>query len=113
MGDSLRTLLKAMPQVKIIGQVEAAPLALRMLATHRPALILFASNIPYDEVRNVLKQVKPKYPQIHCIVLADTVQQQQSAEAEGADEVLLAGFPAVTLFTTIEKLMPGYEMPAS
>ena len=105
MREGLRALLMAMPQLKIIGQVDDGPSAMQMISDHHPALILLDSNLPEDEAWVVLKQVK-NGSNTRCLVLADTVQQQRVARAEGADDVLLTGVPAAKLFTTIERLLP-------
>jgi DNA-binding NarL/FixJ family response regulator len=105
MRDSLRALLRAIPQVRVIGQVEDGPSALKMLIEHCPSLVLLASNLPGDGAWGVLKQTKAEQPQTRCLVLADTIHQQCKAEAAGADSVLLAGFPATKFFATIEELL--------
>ncbi len=105
MRDSLRALLRAIPQVRVIGQVEDGPSAQKMLIKHCPALVLLASNLPGDEAWGVLRQTKAEQPQARCLVLADTIHQQWMAEAAGADSVLLAGFPAAKFFATIENLL--------
>ncbi len=105
MRDSLRAMLRAIPQVRVIGQVEDGPSALRMLIEHCPSLVLLASNLPGDAAWGVLKQTKNEQSQTRCLVLADTIHQQWKAEAAGADSVLLAGFPATKFFATMEELL--------
>ncbi len=104
MRDSLRALLRAIPGVSIIGQVDNSSSALEMIVNHQPALTLLATNLPGDEIWHVLKQIKGKQLQTRCLVLAGTLQQQWLAKNAGADSVLLAGFPAAKFYETIEEL---------
>lgn len=109
MRDGLRALLRAMPQIEIVDEADDSPSALRMITKHHPALLLLDSDLPGDEVSTELGRIKTEEPQIRCIVLADNPQQQQVANAAGADGVLLKGFPAAKLFETIERLFPRQE----
>lgn len=103
--DSLRALLRAMPSVKIIRQVDDGSTALEMVMAHHPTLMLLGSNLPDDELKTLLTQTKTIQPHTRCIVLAATSHQQWIARNFGADSVLFAGFPAAAFFTTIEQLL--------
>jgi CheY-like chemotaxis protein len=107
--DSLRSLLRAVPQLEVINQVDDGPAALSVLAKHPPTLMLLDSNLPDGQVQTVLKQVKAEYPHTQCLVLAHNIKQQQLARANGADDVLLAGFSITKFFLTIESLLQNQE----
>jgi DNA-binding NarL/FixJ family response regulator len=107
--DGLRALLTTMPQIEIIGQVDDAPSALKMITEQRPAVVVLNPNLAADEVWTVLRGIKAEGTQPRCIVLADNIQQQQVAKAAGADYALLKGFAATRLLRTIESLLSSAE----
>ncbi len=103
--DGLRALLTAIPQVASLKEIDDVSSALRVVEEHRPALVLISVNEAGDEVWNVLAQIKAKHPQTRSILLANDVQQQQLAQTNGADGVLLRGAPASRLSATIKSLL--------
>ncbi len=103
--DGLRALLTAIPRVASLSEIGDASLALRVVEACCPALVLISVASPGDTVWNLLAQIKAKYPRTHSILLADDVQQQQLAQAAGADGVLLEGDPASKLSATIKRLL--------
>ncbi len=103
--DGLRALLTAIPRVASLREIDDASSALRMVEQDRPALVLISVASPGDEVWNLLAQIKAKYPRTRSILLVDDVQQQQLAQAAGADGVLLKGDPASRLSATIKRLL--------
>ena len=103
--DGLRALLTAMSRVEIIGETSDTASVLRTIQKHRPTLVLMDADLPGDEARNTLKAIKTDWPQVRCIVLASTVEQQQAVALAGADSAPLKGFPAEKLYATIEKLL--------
>lgn len=107
--DGLRALLTTMPQIEIIGPVDDAPSALKMVTEQRPAVVVLNPNLAGDEVWTVLRGIKAEGTQTRCIILADNIQQQQVAKAAGADYALLKGFAATRLLRTIESLLSSAE----
>lgn len=103
--SGLVALMTAIPQADIIGKVDDASLALEMVSEHRPGLVLLDTDLPGDEEWRVLRQIKARWPETRCVILADDVEQQRQAEALGADVVLLKGFPPAKLAETIERLL--------
>lgn len=103
--DSLRALLKAIPQLRIIGQVDDASSALKLIADHQPALTLLDFNLPDNEAWTVLKQIKTEWPQCRCLVLIDTIQQRRMAEAAHADGMLANGFSIDEFFAISDRLL--------
>ena len=99
-----------MPHIRIVGQVDDAPSAMRMVTDLHPTLVLLGSNLSDDEIQTVLIRTKAQHPQIQCIVMANTAQQQWMAESAGADSVLFAGLPAAKFFATIDKLLTQQDM---
>lgn len=104
--DGLHALVGTMPQigtVNVSGDVESS-LGLRF--NRCPSLVLLDAHLNEDNVWLAVRRVKRKWPQARTIVLAGTVEQQEAAEAAGADVVLLEGFPAGRLVAAIVKLLP-------
>lgn len=105
MRTSFQALLRMVPQIEIIGQVDHATEALALVARQRPALVFLDSSQPIDEVLAALRQIKNEWPQTQCIVFVDTIQQQSMTKAAGAATALLTGFSAETLLTNIEEVL--------
>ena len=102
--DSLEALLRTIPQVKIVGQVDDVSTALEMIAEYSPDLVLLVANLSHDEAGQILEYVKD-VPRTQCLVLTDTRLNLEQAEAAGADEVLLTGFPTSKLFESVTRLL--------
>ena len=107
--DGLRALMTATPQIEAVEEVEDISLALRVVFEHCPDLVVLDSDLANGEVWMTVRRTKARCPGVRCIVLANDVQQNQEAEAAGADAVLLKGFPAVRLIAIIVKLLPQEE----
>jgi len=103
--NGLVALITTMPQIHAVLVAEEAAGALRVIADHRPALVLLDMILPKNGASTVLKEIKSKWPSTRCIALADDVHQQQEAEAAGADVVLIKGYPAAKLIAAIEGLL--------
>ncbi len=111
MRNGLRALLRTIPRIKIVGHVDQGSAALEMVTRERPALVLLNSSLPFEETWMALKQIKAEWPRTRCIVLVDNIQQQDMAQAAGADGVLLKGFAAETLFMTIDEVLMRVDKP--
>jgi DNA-binding NarL/FixJ family response regulator len=105
MREGLRALLRMIPTIELVGQVDQGSAALERVTQVRPALVLLDASLPFAEMELALRQIKVEWPQTQCLVVADTIQQQGLAQAAGADGVLLKGFAAEMLFTTIEEVL--------
>ena len=107
--EGLRAALSAMPCMHVVGEVDKATLALRIHLDPAPALILVSADGPGLGAADTWEQIRAQWPEARYIILADTVQQQEEAQAAGADLVLLKGFAASQLFVAVETLMgePG------
>ena len=103
--NELLALLTTIPQIQIVLVVEEAPSALRIIATHRPGLVLLDMNLPVDHAPMILRQIKTQWPEIQAVAFADTVQQKQEAETLGVNSVLFKGFQAAKMITIIEEIL--------
>lgn len=111
--EGLQALLASTSWLKIVGQANDAPAALMMAADHHPNLVLLDVDLPENDAWSVLKKIRAEWPQIRCIVLTDSIQQQRAAEIAGADAALLKGFPTSELLEAIGRVLPvstGAEM---
>ena len=74
-------------------------------AEDRPSLVVI--DIDFPESRTLLKQIKNQWPLIPCILLVDSIEQEESVI--DADAVLIKGFPVAKLIGTIEELLSQRE----
>jgi DNA-binding NarL/FixJ family response regulator len=107
----LLALLKAIPQIGTIQQMENNLDALKLVPHQNKTLLLLDAGLINQELWSYMKQVKGRYShtQCKCIVLAENKFQQRMAQAAGVDRVLLAGFPASEFFAAFENLFDGAE----
>ena len=112
--EGLRAALNAMPRVAVVAEADEFVSALEMQMRQAPSLIVLSVDTPGRGALDAWRQIKAHWPQTQCIILADTVQQQEMARAAGAATVLLKGFAAEKLFATVESLFgePGEGHPA-
>ena len=107
--DSLVALMTTMDQVNAVLIAEDGASALRMMAQHRPALVVIEMNLPAGEMHAVLGEIKTRWPLTRCIALVEDIGQQQEAESVGADVVLIAGFPPARFIAAVEELLSPEE----
>ena len=91
--DSLRALLNAVPQLKIITDVDDATSAMKKISLQHPNLVvLLGLNLPDEEIEMVLTHPRPDSFKSRYLVLADTLRQQHIAATGKADGMLKTGF---------------------
>ena len=103
--DSLVALMTTMDQVNAVLIAEDGASALRMMAQHRPALVVIETDLPAEEGHVPLQEIKTRWPQTRCIALVEDIEQQQEAESAGADVVLIVGFPPARFIAAVEELL--------
>ena len=106
---SLQALMTTMPQIEILAETSDPSALLRMGAEIQPDVVLLDANLPEEQVWAALRQIKQEWCQTRSIVLVEDSQQQQKAQAAGADVALLKGYPAAKLIATIEGLLSQEE----
>ena len=104
--DSLRTLLKAMPDLEILGG-DTGRWPVTDLKEGRPDLVLLEFCQPAEELTRELTRIRAQWPSASCLVLADTARQLRFARTAGADGALLRGFGAGEFFATLRDLLKG------
>lgn len=103
--EGVEALMATVSGVEIIGPVQAAAPALRLVRERRPDLLLLDAGLPGDESVRVLRICRTHHAGLRCIVLADDAEQAGEASAVGADAVFLKGFPADKFVQTVEQLL--------
>ncbi len=107
--DGFQAVLTAIPRAKVMDPANDSAATLRVVAKHQPALILLDTNLPDYQVWTLLKQLKAQWPQVQCLVLADNRQQRQTAQAAGADRVLIKGCPAKEFYANINGMLSRHR----
>jgi DNA-binding NarL/FixJ family response regulator len=124
--QSLRATLESLSSVQVIGTAAGCLSALQMVRDMQAELVAIDSNLPLEEVRVFLQQLKQEELRTHSLVLAATNGRVQRALAAGADAALrrdvstgqlgavVAGFfhsePAATEFGEIPSAGGGRDM---
>ncbi len=100
-------LMTTIPQVAVVNAVGDTGALWGPDSERQPDLILLDPHLSDTPVGSAVQQIQSRCPQTRCLVLADSVQQQQEAEAAGAHRVLLKGLPGARLSAAIEGLLAG------
>jgi len=103
--DGLQAVLSAIPGLDALEPADDGASALDRLKSHRPDLVILDSSLSEGEMCTTLRQIKGQWPDVRCLVVADTPQQGRAVEAAGADAVLVEGFSAALLSTAIKALL--------
>ena len=103
--NSLLALMTTMPQIEILAETTDPSALRRMGAGMQPDVVLLDASLPEDQVWAALGRIKAEWSQTRSIVLVEDSQQQQKAQAAGADVVLFKGYPAAKLIAAIEGLL--------
>ena len=101
----LRALLNSIPNAELVGVVAHTKAAMQAISECQPAVMLLDSALPGEGVPSLLKQLKARWPELQCLVLVDTMEQQRQAQNAGADMVLLKGVLAARLSAAVERLL--------
>ena len=91
MGSSLRTFLRTIPTVLLIGQAESQAEALAALALALPDILVLDADLAGGGLAAFLRALRAAAPTLNLIVLAESGCQQATALAAGASHALLKG----------------------
>ncbi len=105
MRDSLQALLAAIPRIGAVDEADDGAAALHKVAASRPAVLVLDTNLSDGATWSVLKETKGRWPQTQCVVLARSASQRETAQAAGADGVLIKGFSTAELYVMIDELL--------
>jgi DNA-binding NarL/FixJ family response regulator len=104
--EGLQAALTALFLLEMVGVVDSAASAMDMAAEgDDPALVLVSLDEPANGVSGGLEWIRTRWPKVPFMVLANTVEQQLSAQAAGAEEVLIKGVRPEELMARIEGLL--------
>jgi DNA-binding NarL/FixJ family response regulator len=105
--EGLRAALNTLDRPKIVGEADTAAHAITM--AQDPALVLLSVQESGSDSLTAIGTLKARWPAVRCIVLVDTVAQQQAACAAGADEALIKGVRPDKLLRRVEALLGEKE----
>lgn len=97
MSSSLRTFLRTIQGVQVVGQAFTPADVLQALAEHKPHILILDVDLivektdPVASLVEFFKQVSQACSCFHSIVLVNTPTQKQIVLAIGADKALLKG----------------------
>lgn len=100
----LQALLTVLHDVEVLVAAEGS-LALEVIERHAPSLVILDDDLPGDAALLAANQIKARWPDIRCLVLASDEQQRQRVQETSADLVLIKGYPAAKLIGAIEGLL--------
>jgi len=103
--DALASLVSAMPGLAPLLTADSGLLALKVLREVRPRLVLIEGGLPEAEVLELLRQIKQKWPEIGCLVLAESAAGRQLALVDGADQVLGVRVSAGKLHAVLQEML--------
>lgn len=101
--EGLRAALNALCCLEIVGEADSAAQAVAM--AHDPALVLLSVHGPENDSPAAIRAIKSRWPAARCVVLVETVAQQQAARDAGADQALIKGIRPAKLLRRIEGLL--------
>jgi DNA-binding NarL/FixJ family response regulator len=75
-------------------------------AASRPALLVLDTSLPGGAAWSLLKKIKSRWPHTHASWnMAKSARQRETAQAAGADGVLVKGFSTAELYVMIDELL--------
>ena len=105
--NSLQALMTTIPQIEILAETTDPSALLRMGAEIQPDVVLLDADLPGEQVWSALREIREEWSQTRSIVLVEDSQQQEKAQAAGADIALIKGYPAARLIAAIGRLLSG------
>jgi len=103
--DGLRALLDAIPGVDVVGRPCDGMLNVDLLAEYNPALIVIDCNLVDTRALDALRRLKTQNAEVCFLILVENVEQQQLAQDNEFDHVLIKGSSAEKLARTASELL--------
>jgi DNA-binding NarL/FixJ family response regulator len=94
--------MTTMPQIEVLAETSDPSALLRMGAEMQPDIVLVDADLPKEQIWPALQHIKKEWCQCRSIVLVEDSQQQQEAQAAGANVALIKGYPAAKLIAAVE-----------
>ena len=103
--EGLQALLATLAQVGQILVANDGAGALFAIERSCPDLLVVDGNIPASNVQRLLERIREECRYIRCLVLVDGQAEVSEAESNGADRVVLKGYPASQLLQLVSELI--------
>ncbi|MGC9346581.1 MAG: response regulator [Anaerolineae bacterium] len=103
--DSLTTLLMTIPRISAVRHADGAAAGYHLVEVTRPSIVVLDASLPGGEAWALLRSIKARWPHIVCVMLTDTTRSRDRAEAAGATQAFLKGYPAAKLSKMLEQLL--------
>jgi DNA-binding NarL/FixJ family response regulator len=71
--------------------------ALNVIKIHKPTIVILDGDLPPDTVSLIIHSVKSSYPDAVCIVMVNDEDDKPQMVDQGADIILLKGYPLAKL----------------
>jgi DNA-binding NarL/FixJ family response regulator len=107
--DGLRALLTVLHQIKEISVAQSGSEAIVLATNQRPALMLFDTELPEDDIWETIRQLRSICPHAMIVVMIDRINQREPALEASANSVQMKGFSAAELFLTLEELLARHK----
>lgn len=105
--QSLRVTLEALSSVQIAGTAAGCLSALQMVRDRQADLVVIDSNLPFEDVRVFLQQLKQEGLRTRSLVLAAASDQVRRALAAGADFALRRDVSLGRLSAVVDGILSG------
>ena len=103
--DGLVALLTTIPRRSAVLIAEDCPSGLRMVAGHRPQLIIVDLALPDDGAVKLIRKINTDSPGAKTIALVENPEHSKRAVKLGVKTVLYKGFSASVLVKIIEDIL--------
>ena len=106
--QSLRAILESLPPLEVVGTAAGCLSALQILQDLQADLVVVDANLPPEDVRELLRQLRRKGLGTRSIVLAATTGQVRYALAAGADAALRRDASIGQLSAVVDRFQLGH-----
>lgn len=87
MESSIRSIFHSLSSVRIIGSAAGCLSALQLVREEKPDMLVIDANLPGQELKSLLQQMKKEGLATRSLVVTATREQERRAVAAGADQV--------------------------
>jgi DNA-binding NarL/FixJ family response regulator len=87
MESSIRSIFHSLSSVRIIGSAAGCLSALQLVREEKPDMLVIDANLPGQELKSLLQQIKQEGLATRSLVVTTTREQERRAVAAGADKV--------------------------
>ena len=101
----LQSLISSLAGISAVGLVDNYADALQMTQEIQPALAILASENSGNQILKILPDIKRLSPETKCIMLLDSIEDQEKAYLAGADAAILHGTSPDELVFRLEAVL--------